>query len=108
MNPRTSTFGCFAWIFRMQRKGAELRSPEFISFGIAFEMPIVVVLLTLMGVVSVEKLGNSRGYVVVGIAIVAAILTPSYDAVSQLAMAIPMMVLSGICIVLTAIALISR
>jgi sec-independent protein translocase protein TatC len=64
-----------------------------LSFGIAFEMPIVVVLLALMGIVSVEKLGSSRPYVVVGIAIIAAILTPSYDAVSQLAMAIPMMVL---------------
>ena len=65
----------------------------FLSFGIAFEMPIVVVLLTAMGIVSVETLRASRGYVVVAIAILSAILTPTVDAVSQLAMAIPMMVL---------------
>jgi sec-independent protein translocase protein TatC len=65
----------------------------FLSFGIAFEVPIVVILLALTGVVTVEKLRASRGYVVVGVAIVSAILTPTADAVSQLTMMIPMLIL---------------
>ncbi|RYZ65100.1 MAG: twin-arginine translocase subunit TatC [Proteobacteria bacterium] len=64
----------------------------FLAFGIAFEVPIAVVLLAITGLVSVEKLGSSRGYVIIGIFIVAAILTPP-DALSQTAMAIPMWLL---------------
>ena len=64
----------------------------FLAFGVAFEVPIAVVLLAITGLVSVEKLGSSRGYVIIGIFIVAAILTPP-DALSQTAMAIPMWLL---------------
>ena len=64
----------------------------FLAFGVAFEVPIAVVLLALTGLVSVEKLGSSRGYVVIGIFVIAAILTPP-DALSQIAMAIPMWLL---------------
>jgi sec-independent protein translocase protein TatC len=64
----------------------------FLAFGVAFEVPIAVVLLALTGLVSVEKLGSSRGYVIIGIFVVAAILTPP-DALSQTAMAIPMWLL---------------
>ena len=49
---------------------------------------MVVVLLTLTGLVSVEKLRASRGYVVIGIFVVAAVLTPP-DPLSQLMMASP-------------------
>ncbi len=64
----------------------------FFCFGIAFEVPIAVVLLATTGMVSVEKLTESRGYVVIAIFIIAAILTPP-DAVSQCIMAIPMYLL---------------
>jgi sec-independent protein translocase protein TatC len=64
----------------------------FFAFGLAFEVPIAVVLLALTGLVSVEKLGSSRGYVIIGIFVVAAILTPP-DPLSQTAMAIPMWLL---------------
>ena len=64
----------------------------FLAFGIAFEVPVAVVLLTLTGLVSVEKLASSRGYVIIGIFVVAAILTPP-DPISQLLMAIPMWLL---------------
>jgi sec-independent protein translocase protein TatC len=64
----------------------------FLAFGIAFEVPIVVVLLTLTGLVSVEKLAASRGYVVIGIFVLAAVLTPP-DVLSQLMMAFPMWLL---------------
>lgn len=64
----------------------------FFCFGVAFEVPIVVVLLALTGMISLAKLSGSRGYVLVAIFIVAAILTPP-DAVSQCIMAIPMYLL---------------
>lgn len=65
----------------------------FLSFGIAFEVPIVVILLVLTNMVKVEKLTKSRGYVIIGIFIVSAIITPTTDAISQLAMAGPMWIL---------------
>jgi sec-independent protein translocase protein TatC len=64
----------------------------FLSFGIAFEVPIAVVLLALTGIVSVEKLAKARGYVVIGIFVIAAILTPP-DPISQTLMAVPMWLL---------------
>jgi sec-independent protein translocase protein TatC len=64
----------------------------FMCFGLAFEVPIVVVLLVITGMVSIEKLKGSRGYVLIGIFIIAAILTPP-DAVSQTIMAVPMYLL---------------
>jgi sec-independent protein translocase protein TatC len=64
----------------------------FLCFGIAFEVPVVVVLLVLTGLVTVEKLAAARGYVLIGIFVVAALLTPP-DAVSQTIMALPMYLL---------------
>jgi sec-independent protein translocase protein TatC len=64
----------------------------FLAFGAAFEVPVAVVLLVLTGVVKLEKLKENRGYVLIGIFIVAAMLTPP-DAVSQCIMAIPMYLL---------------
>jgi sec-independent protein translocase protein TatC len=64
----------------------------FFGFGIAFEVPVVVVLLVLTGLVRVEKLKANRGYVLIGIFVIAAFLTPP-DAVSQSIMAVPMYLL---------------
>ena len=64
----------------------------FFAFGIAFEVPVATVLLVATGLVKVETLKANRGYVVLGIFIVAAFLTPP-DAVSQCFMAVPMYVL---------------
>ncbi|HVZ44631.1 MAG TPA: twin-arginine translocase subunit TatC [Ramlibacter sp.] len=64
----------------------------FLAFGATFEVPVVVVVLARMGVVSVEKLKEWRGYFIVVAFIVAAIITPP-DVVSQLALAIPMCLL---------------
>jgi sec-independent protein translocase protein TatC len=64
----------------------------FLAFGAAFEVPVAVVLLVLMGVVKLEKLKENRGYVLIGIFILAAFLTPP-DAVSQCIMAVPMYLL---------------
>lgn len=64
----------------------------FLCFGLAFEVPVVVVLLVLTGLVKVEKLAEIRGYVLIGIFVVAAVLTPP-DAISQTIMAVPMYLL---------------
>jgi sec-independent protein translocase protein TatC len=71
----------------------------FFAFGVAFEVPVAVVLLVATGLVKLESLKKQRGYVILGIFIVAAILTPP-DAVSQCFMAVPMWALYEIGIVL--------
>jgi sec-independent protein translocase protein TatC len=74
----------------------------FLAFGITFEIPVIVVLLVRMGVVSVEKLRDIRGYVIVGAFIISAIVTPP-DVLSQLMLAIPMVLLYELGIVMAAI-----
>ena len=64
----------------------------FLAFGMAFEVPIVVIVLARMNVVSIEKLKAFRSYFVVLAFVIAAIVTPP-DVVSQLALAIPMCLL---------------
>ena len=64
----------------------------FIAFGATFEVPVAVVVLARMGLVTVAKLKEWRGYFVVVAFIVAAIITPP-DVVSQLSLAIPMCLL---------------
>ena len=64
----------------------------FLAFGLAFEVPIAVVVLARLNVVSVEKLKSFRGYFIVVAFVIAAIVTPP-DVVSQLALAIPMCLL---------------
>jgi len=64
----------------------------FLAFGLAFEVPVVVVVLARMGIFSIQKLKDFRGYFVVLAFIIAAIVTPP-DVVSQLALAIPMCLL---------------
>jgi len=64
----------------------------FFAFGLAFEMPVATVLLVATGLVKVETLQKNRGYVLLGIFIVAAFLTPP-DAISQTFMAVPMYLL---------------
>jgi sec-independent protein translocase protein TatC len=64
----------------------------FFAFGAAFEVPVAVVLLVITGIVKLEKLSENRGYVLLGIFIFAAMLTPP-DAVSQSILAVPMYLL---------------
>ena len=64
----------------------------FIPFGLAFEVPIVVIVLARMNVVTIDKLKDFRSYFIVLAFIIAAIVTPP-DVVSQLALAIPMCIL---------------
>jgi sec-independent protein translocase protein TatC len=64
----------------------------FIAFGAAFEVPVAVVVLARLGIVSLEKLRAFRSYFIVLAFVIAAIVTPP-DVISQLALAIPMVLL---------------
>ncbi|MEO8670340.1 MAG: twin-arginine translocase subunit TatC [Tahibacter sp.] len=64
----------------------------FLAFGACFEVPVAVVILVALGWVTTAQLTASRGYVVVGAFVVAAILTPP-DVISQVMLAIPMCLL---------------
>jgi len=64
----------------------------FLAFGASFELPVALVILALLGWVTPKQLREWRGYAVVGIFVVAAVITPP-DVVSQLMLAIPMCLL---------------
>lgn len=64
----------------------------FLAFGVTFEVPIVVVALTRMGIVEVSKFKEMRPYVIVGAFVVGAIFTPP-DVISQTMLAIPLWLL---------------
>ncbi|HOI51892.1 MAG TPA: twin-arginine translocase subunit TatC, partial [Azonexus sp.] len=64
----------------------------FLAFGLAFEVPVALVVLVKLRVVSVDKLKEWRSYFIVGAFVVAAVVTPP-DVVSQLALAVPMCLL---------------
>ena len=62
-------------------------------FGIAFEIPLFVVMLSLAGIVSGKSLGKHRPWIVLGTFLFAAVATPSTDPFSMLMLALPMTVL---------------
>jgi sec-independent protein translocase protein TatC len=64
----------------------------FLAFGASFELPVALVILVLLGWVTPAQLREWRGYAVVGIFVIAAVITPP-DVVSQLLLAVPMMLL---------------
>jgi len=64
----------------------------FVAFGFAFEVPVAVVLMALMGWVTLAQLKESRSYVIVGAFVLGAIFTPP-DIVSQCMLAIPLWLL---------------
>ena len=64
----------------------------FIAFGLAFEVPVAVVLLVTAGVVSIAQLREARAYVIVGAFVLGAIFTPP-DVISQFMLAVPLWLL---------------
>jgi sec-independent protein translocase protein TatC len=72
----------------------------FLAFGFAFEVPVAVVLMALMGWVTLAQLKEARSYVIVGAFVIGAIFTPP-DIVSQVMLAIPLWILyeSGLLVV---------
>jgi len=62
-------------------------------FGLTFQMPIAIIFAELMGLITIQQLSSFRRFAILAIVIVAAIVTPSPDVFSQLALAIPMYLL---------------
>ncbi len=68
-------------------------SRTLLVFGIAFEIPVFIVLLNLAGVVTGAWLGAHRAWIILGVFVFAAIVTPSTDPFTMCFMAIPMVLL---------------
>lgn len=79
------------------REYLSFASKLLLAFGLVFEMPMVITLLARLGIVSVVLLRKFRRYAILLFFIVAAILTPP-DVISQILMALPMMLLYEISI----------
>ena len=62
-------------------------------FGVAFEIPLFVIMLNLAGIVSGKSLGRHRPWIIIGTFVFAAVATPSTDPYSMLMLALPMLVL---------------
>lgn len=70
-----------------------------LAFGIGFEFPVLLVALQLAGVITPRKLNSWRRWAVVIIVVIAAVITPSGDPISMLALAVPMYVFYELSIV---------
>ncbi len=79
------------------REYLSFASKLLLAFGLVFEMPMVITLLARLGILSVAQLRKFRRYAILLFFIVAAILTPP-DVISQILMALPMMLLYEISI----------
>jgi sec-independent protein translocase protein TatC len=64
----------------------------FLAGGVSFEVPVAVMIAVILGWVTPKQLSDWRGYVIVAIFIVAAIITPP-DGLSQIMLAVPMCLL---------------
>jgi sec-independent protein translocase protein TatC len=64
-----------------------------VAFGAIFELPVIVVFLTKMGVVTTDFLAKNRKYAVLIAFVIAALLTPTPDAFNQTLMAVPIIIL---------------
>ena len=74
----------------------------FFAFGIAFEIPIAIILLCWTGVTTPQQLRQKRPYVIVGAFVVGMLLTPP-DVISQVLLAIPMWILFEVGVIIGSI-----
>jgi sec-independent protein translocase protein TatC len=86
----------------------QLRAQEYftfmalfiLAFGVVFELPVVLVLLAKVGVIDDKWLKKNRRWAIVALAFAAAVITPSQDAFSMLAMFLPLYILYEVSIIL--------
>ena len=74
------------------------------AFGVTFEFPVLLVFLQLVGVLTPQTLMKQWRYAIVIIAVIAALITPSGDPYSMMAMAIPMSIFYGIAVIIGRVA----
>jgi len=61
-----------------------------LAFGLCFQLPVILTLLGQIGIVSYDQLKSGRKFAIVGVFVIAAVLTPP-DPISQISMAVPLM-----------------
>ena len=93
----------FRWIYSLTPKGVEnypsfgeyvgFMARMFLAFGLCFQLPVAIMILAKLGIVSSSGLVRRWKEAVAIIAIVAAIVTPSVDVASMLALMVPLLVL---------------
>ena len=71
-----------------------------LMFGLAFELPVVVMPFVKLGVLTYDMMKSTRRYAIVAIAVLAAVITPTPDVATMMLMAVPMYALYEICIIL--------
>lgn len=71
-----------------------------VVFGVTFELPLIIVILGMLGIVSQKFLREKRRYIIVILSIVAAILTPTPDAASMFVLMVPLYVLFEISVLI--------
>lgn len=79
----------------------------FFAFGLAFEVPIAIILLVWAGLVTPKQLREKRPYVIVGVFVIGAMLTPP-DVVSQTLLAVPMWLLFELGVLFSRIYVVGR
>lgn len=67
-------------------------------FGLAFELPVVVMTLVKLGILNYEIMRNTRSYAILAIVVIAALITPTPDIATLAFLAVPMIILYEICI----------
>lgn len=67
-------------------------------FGLAFELPVVVMTLVKLGLLDYRTMSNTRSYAIISIVVIAAVITPTGDALTLSLLSVPMIILYEICI----------
>lgn len=71
-----------------------------LAFGLTFELPVILYILGVLGVIEVEALAKYRKHAVIAALIIGMVVTPTQDPFSQLLIAVPLYILYEVCIVM--------